>query len=1068
MSSNDEIHDALVSAGFDPAALGSVLVDVRGRAIASFLDDLQKLSKQTPELRFLPTEDDDDARALVLIHSPPPLIVWRVLDRAARYGSQDPAIAYTEHAPGIWIEIGFRHPNIEQVQASPGQIVLVRTGCRSEAIADGDFSSGWIELAVQPAQAQFHSQSSSVAIHARLRLVADPHAATPCLWVLRNDALTELTSYCRSTHQQLLTRFSVAASASAGVPCVVLRDATGKGPLPLFVGRAIEFQRLHRLRNVHVPAGYRLAPPIRRDAILQSLGVDSDRIAWLHPLGGDSFQVESLPESAFRPLSNWVDYKLADRPRILAPWGQSHSWALTPFIEPTDREKRATLPASSHVSPLRPSEGLLSRTLGWLRRFRKDRLPTAADAAPGERSVPVDEAAKTALDQGHRLHLARPETASAAIERCRTLEAQLLRVLSESKSDVQPEMWAELAAAYDAARNHADAAMCWLQALWGQTDPSPLWAWGWLRSEAKAARPEVRTIDPAPWLSAPASPGTTRAMAAWVLWASLQKPVPAVLSDRAAELQARLLDFEHWLPVRAAWLARTATSRAGSADVLALARTRDRLSERLRIAGLSLELDTPSFLRFAGEGMREQFEETRHWLVDKRDAIHQWIARLSPPSTSDTSLDHGSRILRGVGLEPNVSQTRAYADLMLAWGLTRFAEYSAADAIRKQASASLPADQPVHAILLDAFDFRIMQLREGRTPGGPLPTDVLNRIARHEGQGRYAIDKLREESRILEPTVRISAYDAAVRQPSDKSDSLLRAVDSMPAERLNAEISTILANSRGAAGELVCRLLDRDWELPETAMMAIFDALPRSMHAARNDSELLAKLFKRGFSAASRWDRIDVARELTSRFVQRLDAPRFLNLAETAAAEAIRCLRRLGLRSDVEQLLNTIASRVLQSQPIGRLRVVQPAEWPRALRVLLQVAAGWYSTGNEDEAHKVLDEARLDLLAKTTTPVDRTRLVIAYIAALSPAPARIRLGRLEEIFQSVHDIKREGSTNEYYALSPLLIIEAAVRSAIAADFAISPQVRAWLDADEMAVRRRIRDELKEVLKVQEI
>ena len=178
-------------------------------------------------------------------------------------------------------------------------------------------------------------------------------------------------------------------------------------------------------------------------------------------------------------------------------------------------------------------------------------------------------------------------------------------------SDTPPEQWAELAAAYDAAGNPGHAALCWLNALWAQPRPTPLWAWGWVRSEARAARPEVRTIDPGPWLATAPSPGTTRAMAAWVVWASLQSPPPPALADRGPELQARLEAHEHWLPVRAAWLARSALALRERGDVLGLARTRDRLAERLLATGLSLELDTPSFLRFAGEGVRERFQEAR-------------------------------------------------------------------------------------------------------------------------------------------------------------------------------------------------------------------------------------------------------------------------------------------------------------------------------------------------------------------------------------------------------------------------------------------------------------------------
>src|SRR5205814_9521245 len=113
-------------------------------------------------------------------------------------------------------------------------------------------------------------------------------------------------------------------------------------------------------------------------------------------------------------------------------------------------------------------------------------------------------------------------TVNSAMERCRALEAQFLRALPTLAAEEPSAKWAELAAAYDAAGNHSDAALCWLNALWGQPKPSPLWAWGWLRAEARAGRPEAKSIDPLPWLESPPGPGTTRAMAAWVVWAGLQ------------------------------------------------------------------------------------------------------------------------------------------------------------------------------------------------------------------------------------------------------------------------------------------------------------------------------------------------------------------------------------------------------------------------------------------------------------------------------------------------------------------------------------------------------------------
>jgi hypothetical protein len=75
----------------------------------------------------------------------------------------------------------------------------------------------------------------------------------------------------------------------------------------------------------------------------------------------------------------------------------------------------------------------------------------------------------------------------------------------------------------------------------------------------------------------------------------------------------------------------------------------------------------------------------------------------------------------------------------------------------------------------------------------------------------------------------------------------------------------------------------------------------------------------------------------------------------------------------------------------------------------------------------------------------------------------VALGRLEEVFRDLRGIKVTGSTNQYFSLQPLRLIETAVRAVVSEDFTVGPQVRAWLDADELVVRRRIRDELKEFL-----
>src|SRR5262245_51064265 len=1133
MPRSDLLDVRLESTPVDPGRLGVVLFDLPGEQFAGLVADLRRLTRQPLQFHWLPTGEDETGRVLVRVHSPPAIVVWRAMDqgeadsplspasgergggegvtrRAERREppdvdligpltglplAQDPltpalspeagererkplrAAVYTESAPGVWVEFGFRLRDA-RVRPPGNHILLIRRS-GAEAVPAREFAEEIETIPLAPALRADVRGSAAPSISTRLRLVRGEEREAPRLWVLREDALAQLTTYCRATHEQLLARFTVAVSASAGVPCVVLRAGTAKGPPPVFVGAAVAYAPAFKLPTLFLPAAARLAPPLRRDALRPALALQSDRVVWLHPLGDGGFRAESLPESAFQPLPDWVEYRLPAAARPVTAWVQSYRWELEPFLErpePKPKPPDPVAPVTPRLVPKQPKPGVLSRTFGWLKNsFRPPKglkLPPPPTSEPAGVAVSVEDVEKEIVNPADRLHLARPETNNSALERCHTLEGQFLKNLAAMAPGGEPEHWAELAAAYDAAGNHADAAICWLNALWGVPKPGAQWAWSWLRSEGRAARQEVKSIDPGPWLAGAPGPGTTRAMAAWVVWASVQTPTPPALAERAADLQARLEAHEHWLPVRAVWLARTATARLGS-DVLGLARTRDRVSERLLVNGLSLELDTPSFLRFAGEGVRERFQEARRWLIDKRDLIHQWIARLPGEGRARTSPE-SEAILRDKGLEPDTAHTRAYADLILSWGLTRFAENNAADNVRKQAVAALPADIAVQAILRGGFEYRIGQVREGKPPRGPLPANLLARIEALESTPRYAVDKLREFSRVLEPTVRVDGYGATVyRKAANLTASPAAAIGTLSPDRLNDEVAGLLRaeldrDGRPHLAEVAGAVLDRAFELSADGAEAVVAALPDALVASRDAHRPLARLIGKGLDAAALWDRPELARDLSARFLQMADGRAGWDAAEELTRKAFRALRRLGLKADADRVLHLVAERILQGQPIAKRRVSLGAEWPTALRVLLHAAAGWYYAGRDEHAHAVLDEARKDLYAPETPTGHRTKLAVTYATTLGQAPARVALGRLEEMFQRLTGIAAGGSTNAYYSLKPLDLIETAVRAIVSDDFALGPEVRAWLDADEFTVRRRVRDELKAVMASQDL
>jgi hypothetical protein len=171
--------------------------------------------------------------------------------------------------------------------------------------------------------------------------------------------------------------------------------------------------------------------------------------------------------------------------------------------------------------------------------------------------------------------------------------------------------------------------------------------------------------------------------------------------------------------------------------------------------------------------------------------------------------------------------------------------------------------------------------------------------------------------------------------------------------------------------------------------------------------------------------------------------------------QSLRGLRRLGLRAEADLLLDRLGEWVAPGGDLLAARRGRPQDWPRTLRRLLALAAGWFYVGRDGPATATLDEARRLLFAQELRPAEKTGLACAYATALGQAPVRLALGRVEEMFQRLKGVGDTQVTNTHYSLAGLRLVEAAVRAVVNDDFALGPTVRRWLDDDEYRVRNRI-------------
>jgi len=923
--------------------------------------------------------------------------------------------------------------------------------------------------------------------------------------VLDEDPLGQLEELVLHLDERILARLTIAMTQSSSV---ILRVKHGKSGIPTLMVNGRGYAPFMKLPQLFVPTGMALRPNIRRDALRHLLARDGRKITWLRPLDEGQFTIESIAENAFHPLIEAYEYHVEELAQSFTAWKPSDAFPLEPFVQriedvaATIREDRA-----QHNANIAPTE---ERRRGMLNRLR-DMFGNLWPSAPAPQPPPPKtrrEKAPLNVDETLKAVLRRPDDKKVVFEdrpgehqqRRQALEAKILANIAQSESVKRVEDWQELAALYRRANNHADAALCWLNVMWDQPELSTHAAWGWLHSESRGIRGTELNVNRregneeipfSRWLEQIPTPSHARSLAAYVVWASLQNPFPPTFIANLNPLQSYLTEHENWLPIRALWLMRSALANLMKDDVLALARTRDRVVERMQESGLSLDLDVPSFLRFSTHGVSERFQKVRDWLKRLREPIRRWLSEQASgrsllnrtPLAQDLPASRSASRMSEFGLDPELQFTPAYVDLILAWGLSRLSEHNASRDLIQQSSRLLSQGDPVHEILLDAYRYRIQQVQEGRASRGPLPTELLKRIgglkpavgSRHEP--RYVVDKLRQHSRILEPSERMDAFRNPLRYQGASAEVRL-ALAGMPDIADNGELTERArqlfthATRTGDSPSLPAVLLG----ILDVASRLGENILIPALREVGVAIELLTampprvRLLDQAIFVAVQLGHASIVKDLLGRFRTILESQRglfALRAIEPLTGESFRGLRRLGLRDECEQLLQRMEAWVLGGHDLKSLREKQPKEWPIALRTLLHIAAGWLFCGQDDRAKATLDEARDQLLYGGELPAsEQTALALTYTATLSHADSRIALGRLEELFQRLRHVQLNSSTNSHYMLKPLELVETVVRSVVNDSFTLGPAVRRWLDDDEFLIRQHLDRDLRAVMEKQ--
>ncbi len=1058
-----------------------------GEQVSSLVIEVLRLGNDRQGYRWLEDpKGKSPGRALLRVIGPPYYSLLRALDRD---GQASAPTAYVEQVARVWVQLGYQHPLADHVKPPEGKILLLRPPRRWTYLDDAPFHDIYeiLEFSLPVAKARWRDGQLDQRLTVPLRLTRGGSADAAELWVLRDNPVDQLDELVRGADDTLLARLAFAVGEKDGQKTIVLRVRPSKLAPPVLVLDALGFCHFQKMPNLFLPISTRLQPPLRRDAVRKHLADDPMQVTWLYPGPDGSFKPESLPETAFRPLSDWIDYVLEHDREPLRAWIESAQFDFEQFVCDEDGGDRPKKP------PKEP-------------RVKTAPRPPAARTGEGKGKANGDsQTVEEGLEDDVYVELVAvpPNELRKQLDE---LEARFLAAEGRLDEAEREALWPQMAALNAQLGSPDDAGVCWMNALWLDDEAQAVRALNWFRAEAQAVPlrkeagwPEGRTwaspaalaprgtavegadLDLILSLDEPAT-GDVRALAAHVFWAACLKEPPAPLIRRLGKVGQFLEVNERLVPVRAAWLAALGLHRLAGGDPLGLARARDRMLERLFRTGLRPEQDLPSFLRFSGGPGNQRFRVVRQWLALLADKARRWVHE------------------KGRYYTPHEPKTSAYADLFFAFGLAKLGEAEACNRLRERAREELTEVGEAHLFLFQAFDYRLRRSLEGKPHGGPLPAEQMEYLAeiikldKQESKVNatgpsYAIDRMRWLSRILEPDQRIEPY----RHTTPASNDLERALNKLPdlldhnqvADCVRHLLQSVTQGKGGAEARalILCAALDQaprageDFSAEMLALCpAAFDALPPP--AGVTEFEKQARLLEKALFVAAHFDRKESVQQFVTRFGRLLETQRdapIIQAIDSLAAQSFRGLRKLGMQQEIDKLLHLMAEILLHGRDLRSID--DRARWekqPVALRALLHVAAGWYYFGRDEQAGAVLNaacialftppnpsrEGRISGLGTSQDAPRRAELTCAYAAALAHAPIELAQKRFEELFDRLEGIVDGYTTSSYYSRLQLQVIEAVVLAVVSDDFTVGTAVRRWLDDDEYLVRRRIHRDVR--------
>ena len=328
------------------------------QSLPSLVNEILRLGNDRQSFRIV--DGKPATRTLLRVTSPPYYTLLRAIDPLSVAANRSPGQinAYVQQRPRVWVPFGFHHPLAPRIQPPAGSWLLISPENQWQYITEKGFRDIYESMEFSLPQAAEHLQEheTTTRIRVPLRLTADSSQDPAQLWVLSNQSLDQVERLVKRSDDRLLSRLAFAVTSHAGSPedgerdpLVIIRARPSREPLPVLVLDAVAFRSYLRIPNLFLPTGQRLQPPLRRDAVRELFCQQSEQITWLMPRDPtpdeqQHFVPHSIPDTAFRPLNDWIDYVIDHQAPSLQAWVASHRFDFEHFV---CREDEPTTPPAS-------------------------------------------------------------------------------------------------------------------------------------------------------------------------------------------------------------------------------------------------------------------------------------------------------------------------------------------------------------------------------------------------------------------------------------------------------------------------------------------------------------------------------------------------------------------------------------------------------------------------------------------------------------------------------------------------------------------------------------------------